>query len=199
MVGKGGRIGILHIITNLPVGGAQDNTLITVERLDRSKFDVTLMCSDEGQWVDRARKIKDLKLEFIDKLTRRIRIFNDIIAFLKIYRILRQGDYKIVHTHSSKPGVLGRFAAKFAGVPVIIHTIHGFPFHDFMNPVLNHLLIRLERILSRLSDRLVTVSTLNLEKANKLRLADPYKLVNIYSGIDFKRFDIEIDREAKRR
>lgn len=193
------RIRILHIITNLPVGGAQDNTLITVEKLDRSKYDVSLMCANQGRWVKRALAMKDLNVIFVNELTRRIHIFNDFIAFWKIYNIIKIQNFEIVHTHSSKPGFLGRIAAKLAGVPIIIHTIHGFPFHDFMNPLLKRFFIHVERFLSQLSDKLITVSTLNLEKAVKLRFANRRKFMNIYSGIDFEKFDVDVNPEAKRK
>lgn len=192
------KIRVLHIITNLPVGGAQDNTLITVERLNRAKYEVSLLCSSEGEWQQRAQNIRNLNLIFVNELTRRIQIFYDVIAFWKIYCIIRRGGYDIVHTHSSKPGVLGRFAAKLAGVPVIIHTIHGFPFHDFMNPVKKGVFIFLERICSKLTTRLITVSQLNLEKAVKLKLAKRSRFVNIYSGIDFDKFDTPIDPVSKK-
>jgi len=191
-------IKVLHIITHLPIGGAQDNTLITVEKLDRQKFDVSLMCSPEGDWIERAKKIPDLKLIPVKALTRRIHIINDMIAFWKIYKLIKNGAYTIVHTHSSKPGVLGRIAAKLARVPIIIHTIHGFPFHDFMNSATKQFYIIIERFLSRISDKIVTVSKLNLEKAVDLRLEKRRKFVNIYSGIDFDKFDVKIDAERKK-
>lgn len=190
---------VLHIITNLPVGGAQDNTLLTVEKLDRRRYEVALMCSKEGRWVERAMAIKDLEIIFVNELTRPIHIVYDIIAFWKIYRILKKKRYDIVHTHSSKPGFLGRIAAKLAGTSIIIHTIHGFPFHDFMNPLAKSIFIRIERFLSALSDKLITVAILNLEKAISLKIAERSKFENIYSGIDFSQFDIPIDIQQKRR
>ncbi len=191
-------IKVLHIITHLSIGGAQDNTLITVERLDRRKFEVSLMCSPEGEWLERATKIKALNFIFVEELARKIRFVKDFIAFLKICTTIKNAKYDIVHTHSSKPGVLGRIAAKLAGVPIIIHTIHGFPFHDFMNFVTKRFYIGLERFLSRISDKIVTVSKLNLEKAVDLRLEKRSKFINIYSGIDFNKFDVKIDAERKK-
>lgn len=187
------KIKVLHIITHLSIGGAQDNTLITVERLDRQKFEVSLVCSPDGDWVQRAQKIKELNLIFVEQLSRKIQIVNDLAAFWKTYKIIKKGKYDIVHTHSSKPGVLGRIAAKLSNVPVVIHTIHGFPFHNYMRPIKRYFYIGIERLLSRFSDKIVTVSTLNLEKAVELKLAEPGKFVNIYSGIDFERFDVKVD------
>jgi len=192
------KIRVLHIITNLPVGGAQDNTLITVERLDRHQFDVTLMCSPDGEWRERAENIPDLELIFVDALTRPVHPFYDTVAFWKLCTLIKRGGYDIVHTHSSKPGVLGRLAARVVGTPVIIHTIHGFPFNDFMPRAVTWGLVVLERWLSRLTDRLITVSKLNLEKATRLKLAPPEKFVNIYSGIDFHRFDTPADPARKK-
>lgn len=177
------------MITNLPVGGAQDNTLLTVEHLDRSKYEIALLCARDGEWLDRAAAIDHLKLIFVDELVRPIHPVKDVIAFFKVYRELKRGAYDIVHTHSSKPGVIGRIAAKMADVPIIIHTIHGFPFNNFMNPFVRKLVILLERYLSRLTDKLITVSTLNLKKAIKLGFAPPERFHNIYSGIDFCKFD----------
>ncbi len=192
------KVKVLHIITNLPVGGAQDNTLLTVEKLDRRKYDVSLLCANEGEWTYRAQRIEGLKLFFVDELKRKIHPVLDILSFWKILRIIKSENFDIVHTHSSKPGGLGRVAAKLAGVPIIIHTIHGFPFNDFMHPIVRHLFIVAERFLSRLSDSLVTVSTYNLKKAVQLKFAPRSKFRNIYSGIDFGRFEVTLGLEQIR-
>jgi len=192
------KIKVLHIITNLPVGGAQDNTLITVEGLDKSRYEVSFMSAAEGIWLDRVRRIKGIRLIFVDELIRKIHLFYDIIALYKIYRVIKRGNYDIVHTHSSKPGFSGRIAAKLAGVPNIIHTVHGFPFHDFMNPVSRKFFILLEKYLSKISDVLITVSNLNLEKIVDLGIAPREKLVNIYSGIRFEKFRVDVDVNKKK-
>ena len=153
---------VLHIITNLPIGGAQDNTLITVERLNRERYSVALMCAPEGEWVQRAREIPGLDLVFVPNLIQKINLLKDFAAFWNIYKYIRKGQFEIVHTHSSKPGFLGRIAARIAGAPIIIHTIHGFPFNDFMNPFIRKVFIIIERMLTHFSDCLVTVSKLNL-------------------------------------
>lgn len=187
------KIKVLHIITNLPIGGAQDNTLLTVEHLDRSKYDVTLICAKDGDWVVRANEISHLRIFYLDDLVRRIHPLKDILALLKLFKNIRKEKYDIVHTHSSKPGFSGRIAAKLAGTPIIIHTIHGFPFNDFMHPVLRRTFILLERFLSKLSDKLITVSNLNLRKAVELKFDKSHKFINIYSGIDFSKFNSSID------
>ena len=193
------KLKVLHIITNLPVGGAQDNTLITVDELDKERYEVTLMSAAEGDWLDRALKMKNVKLIFINELVRPIHLIYDMLALFKIYRIIRKEEYDIVHTHSSKPGFSGRIAAKLAGVPIIVHTVHGFPFNDFMNPLLKSFFITLEKALAKISNVLVTVSKLNMQKIVELKIADPARLVNIYSGIYFDKFERKTDIVSKKK
>ena len=192
------RVRILHIITHLPVGGAQDNTLITVEKLNKDRYDVTLICGPEGEWIGRAQSIEGVKLIYVRELVRKIHPIYDAVALYKLYRIIKRGRYAIVHTHSSKPGFAGRIAARLARVPLVVHTIHGFPFHDFMHPLIRCFFVWIERFLSKFSDVLITVSMLNQQKAIDLKLGSPDTFVNIYSGICFDRFEKRIDRQAKK-
>ncbi len=189
---------VLHIITHLPVGGAQDNTLITVEDLDKSKYEVHLLCGNGGEWTDRAMEISEMKLIFSRFLVRQIHLVYDILAIFQMIALMKREKYDIVHTHSSKPGFIGRLAAKLVGIPVVIHTIHGFPFHDFMPQWLQLFYIRLEQCTSGFSDKLITVSRLNKNKAIQLKIAPPEKFVNIYSGIRFENFKPCVNPEEKK-
>jgi glycosyltransferase involved in cell wall biosynthesis len=189
---------ILHIITNLPIGGAQDNTLITVDGLNKHRYEVTLISASDGDWFKRAKEIPGLRLIVVNQLLREINLFQDVVALIKLYRLLKKGKYDIVHTHSSKPGVLGRIAAWLVGGHLIIHTIHGFPFHDFMHPMKRHFYIVIERLLAKFTHKLITVSKLNQRKAIQLHIAPPEKFMNIYSGIHFDRFEnISINKNEK--
>lgn len=190
---------ILHIITNLPVGGAQDNTLLTVEHLPRERYEIHLLFGPEGRWLSRAQSIEGIRCIEMPTLVRPIRLFKDARALLAMTRLIRRERYDIVHTHSSKPGFLGRLAARLAGTPVVIHTIHGFPFNDFMPRVKHDFFVALERWASALTHRLITVSELNRQKAIALGIAPADKFQTIYSGIQFDRFDLPVDRAALRR
>jgi hypothetical protein len=117
-------IRVLHIITRMIVGGAQENTLLSVEGLDQlPDYEVTLLSGvdngPEGDLLERARNTT--KLLIVPELGRSINPLSDIIAFWKLYKLIRRGRYHVVHTHSSKAGVLGRIAAKLAGTPIIVH------------------------------------------------------------------------------
>jgi glycosyltransferase involved in cell wall biosynthesis len=100
----------------------------------------------------------------------------------------------IVHTHSSKAGILGRIAAKLAGVPVIIHTVHGWSFHDKMSRFKKKLYVSLERLASGFCDRMIAVTNLDIEKGLAEGIGSRPKYVIIRSGIDFGKFQ-NYDRE----
>ena len=144
------KIRIAHIITRMILGGAQENTLLSVEGLhEMCDYEVHLITGPalgpEGTLLDRAEK-KGISVKLIPQLRRNLNPLLDLIAFLKLFVLLRKGKYNIVHTHSSKAGILGRIAAKMAGVKIVVHTIHGLPFHENEKPYLNLIYILLEKI-----------------------------------------------------
>ena len=182
------KIKLLHVITHLPIGGAQDNTLYTVELLNKKKYDISLCCNLDGELVERAKKVEDIKLFDIPFLCREVSLYNDVKAFFLIYKLLKNGNFDIIHTHSSKAGFIARLAAKLNKIPVIIHTVHGFAFNDFMNVYKKNFFIYVEKILARWTDVLITVSNLNKNKIVDLNIAKEENIKNIYSGIDLSLF-----------
>ena len=182
------KIKLLHVITHLPIGGAQDNTLYTVELLNKDKYDISLSCNLNGELVSRAKKVKHLKLYDVPNLLREVSIINDIRAFLYLYKLIKKENFTIIHTHSSKAGFLGRIAAMLNKTPIVIHTIHGFAFHDYMNSFKKNIFIYLEKLSAKWTNRLITVSNLNKKKVVDLGIAPIEKLKNIYSGIDLTLF-----------
>ena len=182
------KIKLLHVITHLPIGGAQDNTLYTVELLNKKKYDISLCCNLDGELVERAKKVEDIKLFDIPFLCREVSLYNDVKAFFSIYKLLKNGNFDIIHTHSSKAGFIARLAAKLNKIPVIIHTVHGFAFNDFMNVYKKNFFIYVEKILATWTDILITVSNLNKNKIVDLNIAKEENIKNIYSGIDLSLF-----------
>ena len=182
------KIKILHVITHLPIGGAQDNTLYTVELLDKEKYDISLCCNLDGDLVERAKKIEAIKLFDISFLCREVSPYRDIRAFLSLYKLFKEEDFTIIHTHSSKAGLLARLAAVLNKTPIVIHTIHGFAFNDFMNMFKKNFFIYVEKLLAKWTDVLITVSNLNKKKIIDLNIAHENKIKNIYSGIDLSLF-----------
>src|SRR5580765_5212778 len=127
---------VVHIITRLILGGAQENTLLTVDDQHHLWHDkVTLITGPaigpEGSLIERAQA-RQLDLRIIPELRREIHPGRDWSSYRQISRLLKEIAPQIVHTHSSKAGILGRAAAHRLGIPVV-HTIHGSPFHPFQS------------------------------------------------------------------
>ena len=197
-------IRVVHVITRLILGGAQENTLLTVEGLDRMpEYEVTLISGPalgpEGELIARARR-NNVNLIIVPQMQRAIHPVRDAITLAKLVRLYRRLNPHIVHTHSSKAGILGRVAARMAGVPIIIHTIHGLPFHPYETGLNNLLYKRLERWTARWSDKIITVADAMRGQAVAAGVAAPEKFVTIYSGMEVDTFlAADQRREAARR
>lgn len=161
------RTKIFHVITKLELGGAQEVTLMTLERLHPERYELGLVTSSEGLLVPRAKQIPNLKKYWMDTMVREVHPIKDLLTFFKMWRLFRRERPHIVHTHSSKGGVLGRWAAWVAGVPVIYHTAHGFGFHDYQRPAVRNFYIWLERMTTKITTRIVVVSYANADRGEK--------------------------------
>ncbi len=175
---------VIHVITMLELGGAQGNTLFTVSNLDRNKFDVGLIAGPGGIQDEKAKKIPNLKLEFVQGLVRPISPVEDLAGLIHLYLIFKREKPDIVHTHSSKAGISARIAAKLAGVPIIIHSIHGFGFNPYQKFFIRWLFIFLEKWIAKFTDILVAVSQNNIEEGLKLGIGHREQYVLIRSGVD---------------
>lgn len=185
------QIRVLHIITRMIVGGAQENTLLSVVGLDAMpKYDVTLLSGidrgREGELLSQAREQSHVVI--VPEMGRSINPFSDLVAFWKIYRHIRQGRYHIVHTHSSKAGVLGRIAAWLAGTPIIVHTLHSLVFHDYQPWIVNRAWWLMKKICAPLTDYFISVSEIIVQKAIKAGVDKPEKFRTIYSGMELDWF-----------
>lgn len=196
---------VIHIITKLELGGAQQNTLYTVEHLDRSRFSVALWSGEGGILDEDAGKIPELDFTLVPELVREVRPERDFMAYNQLLTMLRDEARiakapVIVHTHSSKAGVLGRLAAWRAGVPAIVHTFHGFGFNDFQAWPVRRAYIMAERLAGRVTRQFIAVSRANLDTAVALGIARPSRIRVIRSGIKTAEFaPRQFDRKAKKR
>ena len=126
---------VAHIITRMIVGGAQENTLYNCQDLIAHFGDEVLLITGpplgpEGSLVERVRR-SGVPLEILPALRREIHPLRDPQCYYQIRRAIRRYQPDVVHTHSGKAGLLGRVAARAAGVPAIVHTVHGAPFHAY--------------------------------------------------------------------
>ncbi len=120
----------------------------------------------------------------IPELGRRVSPFSDLVALVKVYRLIKAGRYHIVHTHSSKAGVLGRLAAAAARTPIVVHTLHSLVFHDYQPRWLNLLLRLTKRALAPLTHHYISVSRIIAEKAIEAGIGTPARFSTVYSGME---------------
>jgi glycosyltransferase involved in cell wall biosynthesis len=113
----------------------------------------------------------------------------DLEALWQLYRNFRREHFTVVHTHNPKPGFLGQIAAKMAGVPIIVNTLHGLYFHDHMHPALRRFYIALEKIAARCSDVILSQNGEDIETAIQEQICPPQKIKYLGNGIDVQRFD----------
>ncbi len=182
------RIRVAHIITKLELGGAQQNTLYTVTHLDRTRFEVFLAFGPGGILTPEVDRIPDLTAHALRHLIRPIRPHQDLLASIELYRWFRRIKPHIVHTHSSKAGILGRLAAAAAGVPIIIHTIHGYGITPTQPRWLRASLLRAERLAARVTTHFITVSRENRRWGICQGLFKPQQSSLIRSGIHLPTF-----------
>ena len=187
------RIKVAHVVTRLDLGGAQQNTLATVRALDPSRFDALLVCGEGGFFDAEVRADRNIRAIFLDSLVREISPLRDILATLELWKIFQSERPSVVHTHSSKAGILARLAAALAGVPVIVHTYHGFGFHDNQNPIAKFIYVSLERLCSRFTARLVYVSRANAVYAERQGLGPAKDATIIRSGVKLSDFPAKVD------
>jgi glycosyltransferase involved in cell wall biosynthesis len=179
---------ICHIITQLELGGAQINTLKTLKHFSDRGDDLILITNQAGILNGKANKLLNVKKYFIKPLVREINPLKDIRALKMLTSILKKERPDIVHTHSSKAGILGRKAAKKAKIGCIIHTVHGYGFNYFKNKLIRGFAIFTERNAARITDKLIFVSRDDMKIAKELKLGRNEKYLLIRSGVDFNLF-----------
>jgi len=185
-------IRVIHIITRMILGGAQENTLLTCRGLHESgRYEVSLVTGPaigpEGELLSQAER-SGFEVVVVPQMRREIHPLRDLASLRALRRIIAERRPQIVHTHSSKAGILGRYAAHREGVPIIVHTIHGLPFHPYERWWLNRLYVWLERRAAGWSSQLVSVADAMTEQAVAAGVAEREKFVTIYSGMEVEAF-----------
>jgi glycosyltransferase involved in cell wall biosynthesis len=183
---------VTHIITRLVIGGAQENTLATIAGLrQKPNVEVRLIAGpttgSEGSLEDQARKIPGL-FTLVPELVRPVHPLKDLIACHKLANLLREQRPDLVHTHSGKAGILGRRAAKRAGVPVIIHHIHGPSFGNFQSAPANWLFTAAERSAGRVTDHFFCSADAMTRLYLAAGIGRPEMYTRIFSGFNLEPF-----------
>lgn len=182
---------VVHFITRLIIGGAQENTLLTVEDQHRDFGDkVTLITGPglgpEGSLEERARR-GGFDFRVLPELHRSIRPWQDWQAYRALLAMLREIKPDIVHTHSSKAGIIGRAAAAKLEIPAV-HTIHGAAFHYGQNPIAHKVYRLAEQWAAKRCQKLISVADAMTEQYVAAGIAPRDKFVTVYSGMEVEPF-----------
>lgn len=182
---------ICHVITRLILGGAQENTILTCEGLRERGHDVTLVTGPaigpEGELLARARA-GGYEVVVMDALRREIHPGRDLACYRELKQLLRSLRPDVMHSHSSKAGILARRAASKVGGTKIVHTIHGLPFHPYESWWRNRLYIHLEQTAAKVSDAILCVSDAMTRQALAAGVGRPEQFRTVYSGMEVDRF-----------
>jgi glycosyltransferase involved in cell wall biosynthesis len=187
------KTNLLYIITKLELGGAQKQLLNLIRHLDKERFNVSLFTAQEGRLVADASSIAGLTLNRSRYLERRINPFKDFLALIEIFLFIKKNKIDIVHTHSSKAGILGRLAARLAKARTVVHTVHGWSFNNWQSSLKRNLFIWLERIAAGFTDKIIVVSRRDMDIGLKNRIATASKYTIIRYGLDYNEFVITED------
>ena len=202
-------ITVVHIITRLELGGAQENTLYTCERLDPRRFRVVLMYGPGGELDRRANRMPGVARRPVPELVREIRPRADAAALWTVAQGLRAelaahrdrgGDPRrfIVHTHSSKAGIVGRLGAAAVRVPVIVHGIHSYAFHQGQHPAKFAFYLGAEHAAATVTDAFVCVAQANLQEGRARGIIRPrHTAVVVRSGMELHAFAGSDARKAE--
>jgi glycosyltransferase involved in cell wall biosynthesis len=179
-----------HVITRLIAGGAQENTILSCQAL-LDRFEILLVTGPpegrEGSLIEDARR-RGVEVVVLDELVRPVSPRRDLAALGRLRGIFESGRPDIVHTHSSKAGIVGRAAAWTANVPVVVHTNHGLPFYDDQPAATRAVYWTLEKVAAAVTDRVVCVGEEMRRKSIAARLGTPDQFEVVYSGIETDRF-----------
>jgi glycosyltransferase involved in cell wall biosynthesis len=165
------------------IAGAGGVALRGALALDRNEHSVTILSAPGGPLLAEAEKA-GFKVILLKHMRPEISPRDDPRGLQELIHLLREGDFDVVHTHSAKAGALGRFAAHRVGVPAIVHTFHGFPFHDFQFGPVRSTYIALERSLGRITDQFLAVGGAVAAQAISLRIAPAERIRTIASAIE---------------
>lgn len=193
---------ICHVITRLIIGGAQENTVLTCRGLAECGHEVTLIAGPEtgpeGSLWDKA-EAAGCALVRVEAMRRAVRPLSDWRAARELRRLFQHLRPDVVHTHSSKAGILGRWAAAKAGVPVVVHTIHGMSFNRTQSRITQITYRCLEKKAAQWTTMFVTVADAMIDQAVKAGIAPRERFVTIRSGMETDKFMPDRDLRCRYR
>lgn len=183
---------IMHISTRLILGGSQENTVLCCEGQTDAGHTVSLVYGPiygpEGSLLERVKQRGGIDTIQTPNLVRDLSPMRDVRCYFDLKKIIAQWKPDVVHTHSSKAGILGRLAAWKARVPCVVHTIHGLAFHPYQTKWRNAIYIASERFAAPRCHRIVCVADAMRDQALAARVGRRDQYVTVYSGIEIEPF-----------
>ena len=182
---------ICHIITRMIIGGAQENTLLSIKGALEKGHEVTLITGPtdgpEGKLL-RDQPLSGLKVIECPWLVREISPLNELKAYFFLKKVCRAEKFDVVQTHTSKAGIIGRIAGRHAGVPLVVHTIHGLAFHPYQAKWKNQLYIFLEKLAAKYCDEIYCVAQAMIDQSLVVGIGKKEMFKVVYSGMDIGKF-----------
>jgi glycosyltransferase involved in cell wall biosynthesis len=175
---------VVHVITRLDLGGAQEIAIACVRRLDPLRYDATLIAGAGGLLDEDAKRSSGFDVRIVPWLVHPIDPLADLHALRCLTRVFDEIRPDIVHAHSSKAGVLVRLAAVAARVPVVVFTAHGWSFNDTQRPLVRATYGAVERVLATTTDRIYTVSERDRERGIERGIRPREPIAVLHAGID---------------
>jgi glycosyltransferase involved in cell wall biosynthesis len=186
------RLRIMHVSTRLILGGSQENTVLSCEGQADAGHAVSLVYGPiygpEGSLLERARAHGGIETIETPRLVRELAPVKDLRCHRDLRRLIRAWKPDVVHTHSSKAGILGRSAAWRERVPCVVHTIHGLAFHPYQSKWRNAVYILAERFAARRCHVIVGVADAMRDQALAAGIGRPEQYVTVYSGMEIEPF-----------
>jgi glycosyltransferase involved in cell wall biosynthesis len=189
------KVKVLHVITRF-MDGSGMSTLVTLLGSDQTRYDVWVASSPRGILWERAERggVRTVKLP---RLREVIAPFDDVIVLFQLVRLIRRERFLIIHTHSAKAGFLGRLAAWLCRTPIIIHTIHGSNWHEFMARPRRRLYVTLERVVRPMTDAFIAVAPQIAREALELRLARPGAVAVVPDAVELDKIPSGPDSQIR--
>jgi glycosyltransferase involved in cell wall biosynthesis len=181
------RIKIIHVQLLPLMSGVQKVCFDELVNLDEENFDRIVICKSEGEFTEKLKRA-GIEIHLIPELERDISPLNDLMAFFKTYSFFTNQKPDIVHTHSSKTGIIGRFAARLAGVPRIFHTVHGFSFSGELGPFKARIFKFLELLAAKITNKLIVLNRSDEFIASTTLKVPRDRIVLLPNGVDTENF-----------
>ena len=182
---------VCHFITRMIVGGAQENTFLSARGLVEAGHECLLLSGpSEGREGSLLQRMKNPGFAVMESplFVREISPWTDLRAIYWLADFLKKERFDVIHTHSSKAGIVGRIAGRMAGVPLVVHTIHGLAFGPYDSFLKNQLYIRAERFAANRCDRIYSVAQAMIDQCLAAKIGRPEQFKVVYSGMELERF-----------